>query len=267
MALFPSKPEGASSIGLILDGSNRSENWFLNALNGAAAIQRGFSDPASVNCLLGLEENGNNFGNSDSKEMMEAAAAAAAVNHGGGGSEGTLAKLGNQNQSNPDIRSVPDSPIIETTSSFGSTNSSPSLANLPPIRVHVEDGSSRVSEQHRVGIEEQFAQMGVSCVQNQKQQGEEGFVVLSSPAPAVVTGVPADYPNRVFSDDERSDHGVPVGYRKPQQQASQPPIGQPLMTSQSQAQQKQMGGGELHSPDSVSRYRLFQLSSYATCLI
>lgn len=255
--LFPSKPEGASSIGSILDGSNRSEDWFLNALNGAAAIQRGFSDPASVNCLLGLEENGNNFGNSDSKEMMEAAAAVA-VNRGGGGgggggiSEGKLGKLGNQNQSNPDIHSVPDSPIIETTSSFGSTNSSPSLANLPPIRVHVEDGSSRVSEQQRVGIEEQFAQMGVSSVQNQKQQGEETFVVLSSPAPPVVTGVPAEFPNRVFSDDERSDHGVPVGYRKPQQQPAQPPIGQPVMTSQSQAQHKQMGGGELPSPDSVS---------------
>lgn len=171
--LFPSKPEGASSIGSILDGSNRSEDWFLNALNGAAAIQRGFSTPASVNCLLGLEENGinNNFGNSNSnnsnnsKEMMMMEAV---VNQ----SEGKLGKNQNQNQSNPDIHSVPDSPIIETTSSFGSTSSSPSLANLPPIRVHVEDGGARVSDNHRVGngngIEEQFAQMGVSV--NQKDR-------------------------------------------------------------------------------------------------
>ena len=30
--------------------------------------------------------------------------------------------------------------MLETTPSFGSTSSSPSLANLPPIRVHMEDG-------------------------------------------------------------------------------------------------------------------------------
>ncbi|KAM2576892.1 hypothetical protein TB2_002618 [Malus domestica] len=30
--------------------------------------------------------------------------------------------------------------MLENSYSFGSTSSSPSLANLPPIRVHVEDG-------------------------------------------------------------------------------------------------------------------------------
>ncbi|KAM0978857.1 hypothetical protein FF1_014777 [Malus domestica] len=39
-----------------------------------------------------------------------------------------------------DVHSVPDSPMLEDSSSFGSTSSSPSLVNLPSIRVHVEDG-------------------------------------------------------------------------------------------------------------------------------
>jgi len=50
--------------------------------------------------------------------------------------------------------------MLETTSSFGSTSSSPSLANLPSIRVHVEDGGG-VRDQKVVGIEDQLAQMTV----------------------------------------------------------------------------------------------------------
>ena len=48
--------------------------------------------------------------------------------------------------------------MLETTSSFGSTSSSPSLAYLPPIRVHMEDGGG-VRDQKVVGIEDQLAQM------------------------------------------------------------------------------------------------------------
>jgi len=69
-----------------------------------------------------------------------------------------------------DVHYVPDSLVMETSSSFGSTSSSPSLANLPHIRVHVEDGGSggvRAQQQQQqqdqkvLGIDEQFAQMVV----------------------------------------------------------------------------------------------------------
>ncbi|THG05647.1 hypothetical protein TEA_000832 [Camellia sinensis var. sinensis] len=57
-----------------------------------------------------------------------------------------------------DVHSVPDSPMLEMNSSFGSASSSSSLANLPPIRVHVvEDQKVTMGS----GIEDQFSQMSV----------------------------------------------------------------------------------------------------------
>ncbi|GAB2280032.1 hypothetical protein Dimus_014670 [Dionaea muscipula] len=233
--LFPIKPEAApSSIGSVLEGSAKSDDWFLDALNGTTeiALQRGFSDPTSVNCLLGLEENVENSV-PNSKE--------------GDGKSGKLRNNSN-NDSNQDVHSVPDSPIIETTSSFGSTSSS--LANLPPVRVHVEDGGGgggggvRVLDQRIVGMDEQFSQLGVGVGLPQEQ--DDGFVVMPSQVNMVnttaVAGVPAaaaaafsEYLNRVVPDDEMSDHGVSVGYRKPSV-----PQNQPAMIS-SQSQQKLIG--------------------------
>ncbi|KAI7748399.1 LOW QUALITY PROTEIN: hypothetical protein M8C21_013917, partial [Ambrosia artemisiifolia] len=46
-----------------------------------------------------------------------------------------------------------DMELLERISLFGSASSSPSLASLPPIRVHVDDG------QKVGGIKEQFGQM------------------------------------------------------------------------------------------------------------
>ncbi|KDP35020.1 hypothetical protein JCGZ_09308 [Jatropha curcas] len=252
--LFPLKPDSSQSIGPILESSAKSEDWFLNALNGATGLlNRGFSDSASVNCLLGLDDDGLNGNNN--------------LDLVGGGGRDVEGSQKNAKQGQ-DVHSVPDSPMLETSSSFGSTSSSPSLANLPPIRVHVEDGGGVrgvMQDQKVVGIEEQFAQINVggggSGVVGQKQ--DEGFVVMSSPPPMpisiAISGVPVgppvvvgDYQNRVFSDDERSDHGVPVGYRKPR-----PPQTQPH-TLVPQTQQKSSGGGssggavDLASPDSVS---------------
>jgi hypothetical protein len=68
--------------------------------------------------------------------------------------------------------------MLETTPSFGSTSSSPLLANLPPIRVHVEDGGE-VRDQKVVGIEDQLAQMTVGGGRVGQRQGE-GFAALSS---------------------------------------------------------------------------------------
>ncbi|KAF3431934.1 hypothetical protein FNV43_RR26670 [Rhamnella rubrinervis] len=249
--LFPLKPDSSQSIGPILDNPAKSDDWFLNALNGAAGmLNRGFSDSASVNCLLGLDDDGivgvgNNLDSSN--RDVEASQPGSFGNsknakHVGGGQ---------------DVHSVPDSPMLETTSSFGSTSSSPSLANLPPIRVHVEDGGGGVRMQdQKMGIEEQFTQMSLG--QAVQKQDEGGFVVLSSPPPMPTTivasvvpstvptvTVAADYQTRVVSDDERSDHGVPVGYRK------QPPP-QPQQTLPPQTQQKPAGALDLPSPDSVS---------------
>ncbi|XP_061356535.1 uncharacterized protein LOC133300965 [Gastrolobium bilobum] len=262
--LFPNKPDSTHSIPPeILDTSAKSEDWFLNALNGAGLLNRGFSESASVNCLLGLDDvdvAGNNL-EPGSREVVEAAS--------------QPGSFGNCKNLKQDVHSVPDSPMLETTSSFGSTSSSPSLANLPPIRVHVEDGGGgggvRVQDQKVLGIEEQFAQMGVGVGQKQ----DEGFVLLSSPPPppvpttlsAAAVGVPigsavvgGEYQNRIISDDERSDHGVPVGYRKPPtpqpQTVPQPPAQpQPQTHTQSHApqfQQKSTGAVDLPSPDSVS---------------
>lgn len=240
----------------------------MNALNGNGVPNRGFSDSASVNCLVDLDDEvaGNNL-EPGSKDVGDGGAGASV-----GGAASLGGSFGNGKNLKQDVHSVPDSPMLETTSSFGSTSSSPSLANLPPIRVHV------VEDQKVMGIEEQFAQMGVGV--GQKQQ-DEGFVLLSSPPPPPVpatlaaVGVPigpptivaGDYHNRVVSDDERSDHGVLVGYRKP-------PTPQPQVQTQAQSQtqtlapqfqQKSTGGSgggvvDLPSPDSVSRYAQFSFS-------
>ena len=159
--LFPLKPESSQSIGPILENSAKSEDWFLNALNGAAAaaaaglLNRGFSDSASVNCLLGLDYNDSSDGLNNESNSNNNSNADLVV--GGGGRDGEGSNKGVVKQ---DVHSVPDSPMLETTSSFGSTSSSPSLANLPPIRVHVEDGGG-VRDQKVVGIEDQLAQMTV----------------------------------------------------------------------------------------------------------
>ncbi|GAB2210697.1 hypothetical protein Droror1_Dr00015979 [Drosera rotundifolia] len=109
----------------VLDGNTaRSAEWFFRELNGGrggAGLRRGFSDPNSVNCLLGSEESGGGDGDSNGEEGEAKR----------GSCEGKLMK-----------NSVRGSPIVETatSSSFGSSNLSPSLANLAPIRTHVEGG-------------------------------------------------------------------------------------------------------------------------------
>ncbi|EEF36076.1 ATP binding protein, putative [Ricinus communis] len=264
--LFPIKPDSTQSIGPILESSGKSEDWFLNALNGAT-LNRGFSDSASVNCLLGLDDddvavggfkNGNNNNNNSNNSNNN-------VDLVGGGGVRDVENL--QKKGGQDVHSVPDSPMLETTSSFGSTSSSPSLANLPPIRVHVEDGGTRgaLVDQKVVGIEEQFAQITVSGGSGQKQ--DEGFMVIASSPPPLpvslaISGSPmvvmgggggGEYQSRVFSDDERSDHGVPVvSYRKmppPPQTQTQP---QTVVIPQTQQKSGSGGGVDLASPDSVS---------------
>lgn len=240
-------PPSPHSIGPIISNSAKSDEWFLNALNGAGLLNRGFSDSgATVNCLLGLDDEHQGSVESGARDIE---------------GTGSQKNMNLKQQGNQDVHSVPDSPMLDTTSSFGSTSSSPSVANLPPIRVREDDGSvgDRLRSQQEpkgLGIEEQFAQMTVNS--GVQKQPDEAFVVLTSPPPMPTTLVPSagvplnsaavsgEYQNRVFSDDERSDHGAPIGYRKPPTAQSQPQ-GLPM-----QNQQKSSGGHDLPSPDSVS---------------
>ncbi|CAL9075603.1 unnamed protein product [Musa textilis] len=149
--LFPSKSESSptSSIGSLLDDS-KSETWFVDALNSAMGgmgidgLPRGLSsDSASVNCLLGLEDDSSVHSHGGS------AIASSGVVRGGAHSElperlvlprpDSSGKLARHSQ---DVHSVPDSPMLDTTSSFGSASSVPSLSNLPPIRVRPDDRPS-----------------------------------------------------------------------------------------------------------------------------
>ncbi|XP_022881930.1 uncharacterized protein LOC111398978 [Olea europaea var. sylvestris] len=243
-------PKSSSIEQLLVEtSSTKSEDWFLDALNGKASnisggiSDRGFSESSSVNCLLGLEDDFVGkaaVGGKDVEAQIEAS------KNGGTGNE-------NVTSLSHDVHSVPDSPMLETTSSFGSTSSSPSTANLPPVKLHVDE-NQRVGG---LGIEEQFQQInfgavGIGGIVNLPQKQEEvgGVVATDGAARAVVSMVPmvvgGEYTNRVFSDDERSDRG---GNRKPEQvQQQQVQLQQQIP----QFQQKQTGPVDLLSPDSLS---------------
>ncbi|KAG5532330.1 hypothetical protein RHGRI_026833 [Rhododendron griersonianum] len=189
--LFPSKPD---SIGSLLEDSTKSEDWFVNALNGSS--NRGFSESASVNCLLGLDDDDDVSGKSNSAPVTAAGKDGEEGGKGGGVS----------------VHSVPDSPMLETTSSFGSTSSSPSLANLPPIRVHA--AATATADDQRLGIEEQFAHLSVVVGAPAAVVPAAAPPAASSPPSGVVAavgGFSGEYANRVFSDDERSGEGMGFG--------------------------------------------------------
>nr|XP_043623873.1 1-phosphatidylinositol 3-phosphate 5-kinase-like [Erigeron canadensis] len=125
--LFPVQPElvTVSSIGSLLESSTKSEDWFLNALNGTTS---GFSDNSSINCLLGLEDDDVLI--PEQKDVIINKSSNNNLNDTNSGKDLVSNKTLVQ-----EVQSVPDSPMLETNSSFGSASSSPSLANLPPIRV------------------------------------------------------------------------------------------------------------------------------------
>lgn len=220
--LFFSKPETAASMGSLLDDA-KSETWFVDALNGTGLLPRGLSDSAAAtDCFL----DGNASG--DSEAHTE-----------------SLCK-------------AKGSPMVDSSSSFGSSSSSPSMASLPPIRVRVEDGGLRHQDQ-KVGMEEEFSYMS-TIPRTVVQKQDEGFVVMSAPPPLpssyIVGGSAAESgenPSRVFSDDERSDQGMTVRFRKP-------PL--PLQPMQRRADDafnlpspdSKHGGFNFPSPDSVARY-------------
>lgn len=148
---------------------------------------------------------------------------------------------------------MPDSPLVETSSSFGSSSSSPSMSNLPPIKVRVE-GSGGGAQM--VGLDEQFLHMNVAQPPSlptvigggvQVVGLDEQFVHMNAampPLPTVIGGgvVSGGGASVVaVSDDERLDQGATTGFRKP------PLPLQPM-------QRKVADACNLLSPDSVARY-------------
>ncbi|CAI9785404.1 unnamed protein product [Fraxinus pennsylvanica] len=239
-------PKSSSIEQLLVEtSSTKSEDWFLDALNGKASnisggvSDRGFSESSSVNCLLGLEDE---FVGKAAVGEKDVEAQIEASKNGGSGN-------GNGTSLNHDVHSIPDSPMLETTSSFGSTSSSPSTANLPPAKLHVEE-NQKVGG---MGIEEQFQQINFGAVgvggnvNLPRKQEEVGGLATGVAARAVVSRVPmvvgGEYANRVFSDDRG-------GNRKPEQvQQQQVQLQQQQIP---QFQQKQTGPVDLLSPESVS---------------
>ncbi|KAL2485104.1 Octicosapeptide/Phox/Bem1p family protein [Abeliophyllum distichum] len=207
---------------LVETASTKSDDWFLNALNGkdinmpATAKDCGFPESSSVNSLLGFDDDSVDK-EANTRKYVESQMESS-KNDGNG----------NGNTVNHDVHSVPDSPMLEANSSFGSASSSPSV-DEPAANKGTCGGES----------------------EGRKKQEEGSFVPAGVAAGTVVSGVPVvaggggEYANRTFSDDDRSDHG---GYRRAQRQAQvqlqqqQPP----------QFQQKQAGAIDLPSPDSVS---------------
>ncbi|RZS14027.1 hypothetical protein BHM03_00045693, partial [Ensete ventricosum] len=227
--LFPSKPETSptSSIGSLLDDS-KSETWFVDALNsamngmGISGLAHGLSsDSASVNCLLGLEDDASVY-------SVGGGAAIAAAGGGGDPSErpeqlvlSLLKSSGKHARHGQDVQSVPDSPMLDTTSSFGSASSAPYLSNLPPILVRSDD---RPPDLGITGLEGHFAQMNLSAAAAaaggqmlDNEFKESSYSPQLQPPPPIsllassastLTISPTENPSRAFSsDDEKSDHG------------------------------------------------------------
>lgn len=249
--LFFNKPDTAASMGPLLNDA-KSETWFVDALNGSGLIPRGNSDSATMETrLLNL----------DGDQLIE--------NIREGAEELQSNKQLKNNINNNAVvhqelhyAALPDSPMMEKTSSFDSSSSSPSMSNLPPIRVRVDQdggGGAKMVQEQRVDIEEQFAQISYAT-NNNKQDDAYGDVVSALPPRPVATsmltpaGDSSDNLNRMWSDDERSDQGVPVGFRKP-------PL--PLQP----VQQKASGNNNLPSPDSIARYFFFQFFSIEAIII
>lgn len=246
--LFPKLSPGADQV-VIENSLNKSEERFFNALNGKASLStaasdRGFSESSSVNYLLGLDDDLAVKVGIMEKEVeapMERA---------------KLGDTGNVNVTdryviNQDVHSIPSSPMLRRTSSFGSTSSIPST-NLPPTGLHAEENS-------KVVIEEQFQQISAGVAGNvslpppRKEEEIADFpaagVVDVTMAQGSLTVVGDEYANRIIPEDERSDRD---GYRKVQHVQ---PLVQPQLYSQQNSQnlQKQTSAADLPSPDSVSR--------------
>ncbi|KAI3735921.1 hypothetical protein L6452_15447 [Arctium lappa] len=207
--LFLLKPETAASMGSLLDDA-KSETWFVDALNGAGLLPRGLSDSAVIDNLL--EPKDGEIQEDDHRENY---------------TESRMVKSLVQDVLQS---SLPDSPLVESTSSFGSSSSSPSMVNLPPIKVRVDHMNQMA------GLDEQLSQLNVNHV---------------PPPPLPLNNVGG----WAVSDDERSDQGAQTGgLRKPPLplQLVQRKFGGHDAYSLPSPDSKHGGAYTLHSPDSIA---------------
>lgn len=259
--LFPSKPETAASMGSLLDDA-KSETWFVDALNGSGLLPRGLSESAAIDTLLELDHRHHQgMVNSDSSVDLEA-------QHNECLGNNNKQVVGKGNNTNAQEVVVLDSPpMVETSSSFGSSSSSPSMANLPPIKVRTE------GYHQMVGLDEQFSH--VSIMPNAASPPPPSFSTGSSAAAAYGGG---ENLNRVIGDDEKSeksDHGMvaPSGLRKPPLPLQ--PVQRKLVDVHNlpSPDSKHVGAYNLPSPDSVARwveiliysFNLFQFFIFLYC--
>ncbi|KAI3715761.1 hypothetical protein L6452_22748 [Arctium lappa] len=105
-------------MGWLLDDA-KSETWFVDALNGARLLLRGLSNSAVIDNLLEPKD-------------------------------GEIQEDHRENYT--------ESKMVESTSSYGSSSSSPSMANFPPITVRV-DHMNQIA-----GLDEQLSQLNVNHV-------------------------------------------------------------------------------------------------------
>ncbi|KAJ8421915.1 hypothetical protein Cgig2_021604 [Carnegiea gigantea] len=211
--LFLAKPDTAKTMGVLLDDA-KSETWFVDALNGADIlnINRGLSDSAAIDDLLSLDSG---VSEPNSTHQAHAQVPPPVFSESDAVEQPQIAPQ----QEKQSIQYVmPDSPMVETTtSSSDSSSPSPSMAHLPPIRVKVDEGgeATRPLEEMKEGaLEEQFfSQLRVT----------PRPTAILTPAAAVT--------------NERSDHAAPVLSRKP-------PLPLPL-----QPMHQTSGGFNLTPPD------------------
>ncbi|KAK4711965.1 hypothetical protein R3W88_006478 [Solanum pinnatisectum] len=129
--LFPVKPESLGSA--LLD--SKADSWFSDALNNTRIARRGQStDSGFGHELIGFE----NLGGSNAVVSSEGQGDnLSAIGGSAGDAKQTLDFGGG---------SVPESMVLETSSSFGSTSSSISMSNIPAIGVQAEDGGVNLQD-------------------------------------------------------------------------------------------------------------------------
>lgn len=203
--LFANKLETAATMGSLLN-STKSETWFVDALNQSGLLPRGLSDSAAVNnTLVNLDEE-----TGGETEVQELEADVGSENN----KRGDYFTNDVMPHQEMHMSSMPDSPMLEPAG--GSSSSSPSTANLPPIHVRVsEDGIGLMESQPMMGYNNNAPIDNVTAVRN----------------------------CQASSDDDRTDPSVMVGYKKP------PLPMQPLVIPLRGA-----GGYGFTSPDSIARY-------------
>lgn len=222
--LFFTKPESTLSMGSLLDDA-KSETWFVDALNNSGILSRGMSDSAGESFV-----NLDNVPASDSSNNLESQAE-------------SLTLLENNNNNNNKVNNVFDvvnvvnsTPILENSSS--SSSLSPSMENLPPIRVRVDENAGRrLQQENKVGMKQDDGFV-VSSANVAMAANPAALNMASAGVVTTTTGGDVNV-NRVVSDDERSDYGATIGLRKP-------PL--PLQL----VQPRTSGGLSVPSPDSVT---------------